>query len=145
MEQTRLAVIGAGHIGAKHVELVAAHPMCSLVGICDTDPSRRAVADQFGVPFHASVEALIECEHPVGAIIATPTSHHASVAELCAEQSIHVLIEKPIAGTMQQAQDIVQTTTECGARVLVGYHRRPDADQLGSRSGQPALHLRRDH
>jgi predicted dehydrogenase len=50
MEQTRLAVIGAGYIGTKHSELAAAHPMCALVGICDTDPSRRAVANQFGVP-----------------------------------------------------------------------------------------------
>ena len=133
MEQARLAVIGAGHIGVKHAELVAAHPMCALVGICDTDPSGRAVADQFGVPFHSSVETLIEREHPAGAIIATPTSHHASVAELCAKQSVHVLIEKPMAGTMQQAQDIVQTTSECGTRVLVGYHRRHNALILKAR------------
>ena len=107
--------------------------MCSLVGICDTEPSRKAVADQFGVPFHASVEALIERECPAGAIIATPTSHHASVAEVCAKQSVHVLIEKPIAGTMQQAQDIVQTTSKCGTRVLVGYHRRHNALILKAR------------
>lgn len=133
MEQTRLAVIGAGHIGAKHAELVATHPMCSLVGICDTDLSRRIVADQFAVPFHSSVETLIEREHPVGAIIATPTSHHASVAKLCAKQSVNVLIEKPIAGTMQQAQDIVRMTSKCGTRVLVGYHRRHNALILKAR------------
>jgi predicted dehydrogenase len=133
MEQVRLAVIGAGYIGVKHAELVATHPMCLLVGICDTDPSRRAIADQFGVPFYTSVEALIKHEHPAGAIIATPTSHHASVAKMCAKQSIHVLIEKPIADTMQQAQDIVQTANKCDTRILVGYHRRHNALILKAR------------
>ena len=133
MEPARLAVIGAGLIGEKHAELVSAHPMCSLVGICDTDPSRRAVADRFGVPFHTSVAALIEQEKPSGAIIATPTSHHASVAEECAKRSVHALIEKPIADTIERAQHIVETASDCSTRVLVGHHRRHNALVLKAR------------
>jgi len=133
MEQTRLAVIGTGRMGVRHAELVHAHPMCSLVGICDTDPSRKAVAEQFGVPFHASVESLIEQEHPAGAVIATPTSHHASVAETCAERAVHVLIEKPIADTMEAARRIIETTRNRDTRVLVGYHRRHNALILKAR------------
>ena len=133
MEQTRLAIIGTGRMGVRHAELVHAHPMCSLVGVCDTDPSRKAVADRFGVPFHTSVEALIEARKPAGAIIATPTSHHASVAEMCAERSVHVLIEKPIADTMEGARRIIETTRNCSTRVLVGYHRRHNALILRAR------------
>lgn len=124
MRQTRLAVIGTGRMGARHAELIHAHPMCSLVGICDVDPGRQNIAARFGVPFHTSVEELIEQEKPSAAIIATPTSHHASVAETCAQHSVHVLIEKPIADTMEGAQRITETTRSCGVRVLVGYHRR---------------------
>jgi len=127
MEQTRIAVIGAGRMGVRHAELVHTHPMCSLAGICDTAPSRKAVADRLGVPFYASAEALIEQERPSGAIIATPASDHASVAEACAERSVHVLIEKPIADTIERAQRIVETTRRCGVRVLVGHHRRHNA------------------
>jgi len=133
MEQTRLAIMGVGRMGVRHAELVHAHPMCSLVGICDTDPSRKAVADRLGVPFHTSVEVLIEQERPAGAIVATPTSHHASVAETCAERSVHVLIEKPIADTVEGAQRIVERTSSCDTRVLVGYHRRHNALVLKAR------------
>jgi predicted dehydrogenase len=67
---------------------------------------------------------LIEREKPAGAIIATSNAHHASVAEVCAERSVHVLIEKPIADSIERAQHIVETTQNCGTRVLVGHHRR---------------------
>ena len=127
MKATRLAVIGVGLIGERHAGLVRAHSTCSLVGICDADPGRKAIADRLGVPFHTSVEALLEQEKPSGAIVATPTCHHASVAELCAKRSVHTLIEKPIADTIDQARLIVETTRRCGTRVLVGHHRRHNA------------------
>ena len=133
MKPTKLAVIGVGLIGERHAELVRAHPTCSLVGICDADPGRKAIADRLGVPFHTSVEALLEQEKPSGAIVATPTSHHASVAELCAKRSVHALIEKPIADTVERARLIVETTRKCGTRVLVGHHRRHSALVLKAR------------
>ena len=88
IKQVRLAVIGAGQMGVKHAELVRRHDACVLVGICDLDPSRQAVADRLQVPFYRSAETLIERERPSGAIIATPNSRHASVAETCAERSV---------------------------------------------------------
>lgn len=124
MEPVRLAVIGAGLIGVRHAELVRAQAMCSLVGICDVDAGRKAVADALGVPFYRSAKELIEREQPSGAIIATPNAHHAAVAETCAKRSVHVLIEKPIADTLVQAQRIVETASNCGTLVLVGHHRR---------------------
>ncbi len=133
MKQTRLAVVGVGRMGVKHTELVQAHPHCSLVGVCDAAPDRKAVADRLGVPFYTSVEALIEETRPAGVIIATPTSHHVSVAETCAERSVHVLVEKPIADTMGGARRLIETTRKYGARVLVGYHRRHNALILKTR------------
>ena len=120
----RLAVIGAGLIGAKHAELISASDTCSLVGICDADPGRKAVAGKLGVPFYQSAQELLQREAPSGAIIATPTAAHAAVAETCAKRSVHILIEKPIADTLDQAQRIAETADNWGARVLVGHHRR---------------------
>ncbi|MBT3398744.1 MAG: Gfo/Idh/MocA family oxidoreductase, partial [Rhodospirillaceae bacterium] len=120
-------------MGVRHAELVHTHPRCSLVGICDMDPDRQAAADRFGVPFYTSVEALLERDKPAGAIIATSNAHHVSVAEACAEQAVHVLIEKPIADTIEGARRIVEVTRRCGTRVLVGYHRRHNALILKAR------------
>ena len=124
MEPVRLGVVGTGLMGARHVELVQACDMCSLVGICDVDSSRKTIADALNVPFCRTPEDLIEREKPSGVIIATPNAHHAVIAEVFAKRSVHMLIEKPIADTLPQAMRIAETANHSGARVLVGHHRR---------------------
>jgi len=124
MERVRIAVIGAGLIGAKHAELVRANGACELVGICDTDTARRRVAEALEVPFHTSADELIEREHPHGAIVATPNSAHASACIACAERGVHILVEKPIADTLDNARQIIAAASQHGISVLVGHHRR---------------------
>ena len=124
MSNVRLAILGAGSMGRKHAELVAASDACSLVGLCDAAACGREVADHLGVPFYQDAEELLERERPDGAIIATPNAAHVAGAEACAEHSVHALIEKPIADTPEAAQHIVQATEDGGSRVLVGHHRR---------------------
>ena len=123
-EPVRLAVIGAGLVGRRHAELVAAHSGCLLVGVCDVDPSRGPIAEAINVPFYQDIEELLERQQPEGAIISTPNGDHASVAEVCARRSVHVLIEKPIADSMDAAQRIVKAAEDTGIQVLVGHHRR---------------------
>lgn len=124
MDPVKLAVIGAGLIGMKHAELIAGDDACSLVGICDVDPSRSSVADEFNVPFYQHVEDLLKTACPEGVIVSTPNSDHASVVELCARNSVHVLVEKPIADTMEASTRIIDIADRMGIQVLVGHHRR---------------------
>ena len=124
IEPVRLAVIGAGLVGKRHAELVAANSSCVLVGICDIDPSRGQIAEELKVPFYLDVEDLLERELPEGAIISTPNGDHASVVEVCARRTVHVLIEKPIADGMDAAHRIVKAADDTGIQVLVGHHRR---------------------
>ena len=119
-----MAVIGAGLVGRRHAELVAAHNGSLLVGICDVDRGRRPIAEELNVPFYQDVEELLERETPQGAIISTPNGDHASVAEVCARRSVHVLIEKPIADAMDAAYRIIKAADDTGIQVLVGHHRR---------------------
>ena len=123
-QPTRIAVIGSGLIGSRHAELVSRHAACSLVAICDVDVGRRQVAEELNVPFYEDLEALLERESPEGAIIATPNDSHAAIAEACARRSVHVLIEKPIAGTIADANAITRVADEGRNQVLVGHHRR---------------------
>ena len=124
MDQVRLAVIGAGLMGSRHAKLIHAHGDCRLVGVCDVDAGLGAIAEACGVPFYRDVEELLERESPQGAVIATPNAYHADHHEACARRSVHVLIEKPIAGSLDDARRIVQTADETGIPVLVGHHRR---------------------
>ena len=124
MEPVKLAVVGAGLIGSRHVRLVHRRPECSLVGICDPDPGRRPVAEEFDVPFYRDLSALLEEQQPEGAIVATPNGTHLAVAEVCAGKGVALLIEKPIADTLPAARRIVEVAAAAGCRVLVGHHRR---------------------
>ncbi len=120
----RLAVVGAGLIGSKHARLIRAQSGCALVGIGDFDSNRKPVAEEFNVPFYEDVESLLDREVPEGVIVATPNGTHAVIAELCSRRSMHVLIEKPIAATLEDAQHIVKLAADSKIQVLVGHHRR---------------------
>jgi predicted dehydrogenase len=119
-----MVVVGVGLIGRKHAALINKLDTCSLVGICDTDPSCQSIADELGVPFYQDVELLLRQEAPDGAAVATPNGMHAEVAEICAKHSVHMLIEKPVASTLEQALRILRVTADSGVRVLVAHHRR---------------------
>jgi len=119
-----LVVIGAGLIGQKHIKFVNASKRCSLAGICDVDPSREALAAEFNVPFYQNVDEMLDRERPDGAIIATPNRLHLVAAEACARHSVHMLVEKPIADTLEDAHRIVNLAEETGVQLLVGHHRR---------------------
>ncbi len=127
MKPVKLAVIGTGLIGRKHAELVNANDSCLLVGTCDVDSGGRAVADELNVPFYRNVAEILERERPEGAIIATPNGTHSAIAEACAKRSVHVLIEKPIADTLSEANRIVKMADDSGIKILVGHHRRHNA------------------
>ncbi len=124
MAPVRLVVVGLGWIGRKHATLVHGYTDCSLVGLCDVDDQRRSFADELSVPFYRDPSELLAREKPQGAIIATPNGQHARVVEVCPSHGVHVLIERPIADTLRDAERAVNVAAENGIRVLVGHHRR---------------------
>lgn len=124
MSRLKIAVVGAGLIGKKHIELVAASSECELVAICDENPAAREIADRYDTHFYSNIHSML-AEQPLdGAIIAAPTNLHTPLAVACAERRVHALIEKPIASTLAQAQAIIQAAEQYNIRVLVGHHRR---------------------
>lgn len=120
----RIAIVGAGVIGQKHAGLIRASAVGELVGICDSDGSRRQVAQQFQVPFYQKLEELLIAQRPAGVIVATPNHLHAPVAEVCAAHGVHLLVEKPIADSLVDAERISRAAQQAGVQVLVGHHRR---------------------
>ncbi len=116
----RILVVGGGLIGIRHVQAVRENPNCTLVGLADPDMTIQPDITRYA--------AMGEVQSPVdGVIIATPTHLHAAHAKEAAQRGWHMLIEKPVAGTLQDAQDLEATLSTKNTRSLVGHHRRHHA------------------
>jgi predicted dehydrogenase len=98
-------------------------PGCDLVGIYDADPARaEAVAQQHGAQAYTSMSAL--CAAVDGVIVATPTVTHAEVATACLQAGCHVLLEKPIAATVEEAEALVAFSRTCDRVLMIGHVER---------------------
>jgi predicted dehydrogenase len=122
----RLAVIGAGTIGARHVHLAAAEPACRLVAVADPAPAAAALAKAAGVACYADFEEMLDRERPDGAIVAVPTALHAPVGLACVARGVHLLMEKPVAESVAAGRELVDAAARAGVRLAVGHHRRFD-------------------
>ncbi len=121
--EVRLAVVGVGHLGKHHVRVAASLPGVKLVGVHDHHVGRaEEVAREFGVSVLPSVEAV--AEEAEGVIIATPTVTHARIAGDLLDRGRDVLIEKPIAGTLAEADGLLARARAKGAIVQVGHVER---------------------
>ena len=119
----RVGVIGVGHLGRHHARVAAELPECSLVGVHDVDRERgAAVAAERGVRAFDDLDGLLAEVN--AAAVAVPTSAHHAVAMRCLDSGVHVLIEKPIASTLEEARDIVSKARERGLTVQVGHSER---------------------
>jgi predicted dehydrogenase len=116
----RLGVFGAGALGYHHVRLAAASPEAELVGVFDPDPAaaRRAADDHGARPFGSAAELAGEIE---AAVVAVPTVAHAEVAGPLLERGVHVLVEKPMASSLEEADALVAAATRSGAVLGVGH------------------------
>jgi len=127
----RVAVIGVGAFGRNHVrvyrELEAAHPgLVKLVAFVEKDAiTRDAAAARLNLPAYSSVEDLLASPHrPHAASICVPTIHHASVAEVLLQNGVDVLIEKPFANNLADA-DRVLALARANNRILqIGHLER---------------------
>ena len=124
MSQLRIAILGAGTMGRRHIDYVNASGECQLVAICDPDTGVAKLAAKNEVPlFHDELEAL-DLAAPDGAIIAAPTNLHEELAMACIRRGIVPLVEKPITAGLEEAQRLVDDAAAAGVPVLVGHHRR---------------------
>lgn len=119
-----IAVFGAGAIGRMHIERIVGHEQVSLAGIADPSGDAHALAERLGVAWFAEPHELLERVRPAAAIIATPNATHTGLAAECLARNIPVLVEKPIADTLQNAQRLCELAESSGVPVLVGHQRR---------------------
>ena len=123
MNKTRVAVAGAGLIGLAHIAIAQKSPTCALTAIVDPAPAAEAAAKKAGVPLYKSLDELIAKDRPDGVILATPNQLHVPQALQCIEAGLPMLLEKPIAPTVEEGERLLRAADAAGARILIGHHR----------------------
>jgi predicted dehydrogenase len=119
----RVAVVGVGHLGQHHARLLSAMDGVDLVGVVDTKPGRaREIAERFGT---AAFERAQEVAGRVDAVsIAVPTLAHVDVALPFVEAGVPVLVEKPIAASLAEADRLLAAAEGRGTIVATGHTER---------------------
>jgi predicted dehydrogenase len=121
---TRIAVIGAGLIGRKHLGILRDDPAFTVAGIADPSPEAAAYARENGFPHFTDTDALLDTTKPDGVIVANPNAMHRATALACVARGIPAIVEKPIADTIPDALAIVEAAEKAKVPVLTGHHRR---------------------
>ncbi len=123
MSAPRVGVIGAGSLGYHHVRLLRDMPNVEFAGFYDIDATRAAaVQKELGASAAPSLTALLDRVDAVTVVVPTP-AHHA-VAKQALARGIHVLIEKPITTTLDEADDLLATARATKALVQTGHVER---------------------
>jgi predicted dehydrogenase len=140
---TRVAVIGTGVMGRNHVRVLRELGEVDLVGVADANRDAAfQVAGIHGTRGYGSHQELFEREKPEAVIVAAPTNNHHAVVLDALEAGCHVLVEKPIAATLEEADDLVARAVSAKRVLAVGHierynpavielKRRLDEGQLG--------------
>jgi UDP-N-acetyl-2-amino-2-deoxyglucuronate dehydrogenase len=108
MSKIRFAVVGCGHIGKRHAEMITRNPEAELVALIDIKERSKLGIDAFQVPFYNSLESFLSSDVKTDVVtIATPNGFHAPQAILALNAGNHVVIEKPMALSKSDAEQVI--------------------------------------
>ncbi|REJ71850.1 MAG: gfo/Idh/MocA family oxidoreductase, partial [Proteobacteria bacterium] len=115
----KLLLAGTGLIGERHLNHILEHPDLTLAGIIDPVVENRTTPHAPGFATLDDVDVAAD-----GIILATPTDTHAPLTIAALERGLHVLVEKPVAASLAEADQMIAASKRTGKKILVGHHRR---------------------
>lgn len=123
MEKIRVAVVGTGYLGRQHVRVLSEQPNVELVGIVDKNPTTaQKVAKEFSTIAYPNHEVLLGKVSAV--ILAVPTQNHAAIGCEFLNHGTDLLVEKPIASSLSEAERLIQTACQHSRILQVGHLER---------------------
>jgi UDP-N-acetyl-2-amino-2-deoxyglucuronate dehydrogenase len=118
----KFALVGCGRIAKRHAELLGNHQIrdATLAAVCDVvRPKAEAVAGPFQVPVYTDMHEMMQREQPDVAVVLTESGHHAEHAIALAPYGKHLIVEKPMALTLDDADAMIRACDRHGARLFV--------------------------
>ncbi len=123
MDRLRIGVIGVGHLGRRHAQIFAHMKTAELAGVFDTDQHKaRRTATECATAAFADLPSLLAATDAVSVVV--PTQAHYEVAAAALEQGAHVFLEKPIAATLSQADQLIRKAMAAGRVLQIGHIER---------------------
>ncbi len=118
-QKIKFAVIGYGHIGKRHAEMVRRNPNSELIAVCDILPAKENKAEDIGVPYFTSYDELLEANLDINVInICVPNGLHFDYTIKALEKYKHVVVEKPIALSRNEAEKMTFKSLEVSRHVF---------------------------
>lgn len=110
MSKIKFAVVGQGHIGKRHAEMVRRNPNCELVAVCDVAPKEKLGLDNLTEKFYNSIDELLTAHPEVEVVnVCTPNGLHCEHSLKALEKDKHVVVEKPMALSKSDCEKILYT------------------------------------
>lgn len=122
--QLRVAVIGTGNMGKNHVRNYFLLPEAELVGIADVDPTAKSLADKYKTDFFTNYKTMLDETKPDAVSVVVPTPFHLEVASEVMNRGINCLLEKPIASSVREADELIACAEKNKVIFTVGHIER---------------------
>jgi predicted dehydrogenase len=124
-KKIKFAVVGCGHIGKRHAEMISRNPNCELVALVDIKSKKDLDIDKYQTSFFNDINDLLKCDLDIDVVtIATPNGLHASQAIKVLEAKKHVVIEKPMALSKADAEKIIFKGLEVSKQIFTVMQNR---------------------
>ncbi len=119
MGKVKFAVVGCGHIGKRHIEMIMRNPETELVAVCDILPKDKLNISHLNIPFYQSISSLLESNLNFDVLnVCTPNGLHAEQAILALKNNKHVVIEKPMALNKIDCLHVIDVATQKQKKVF---------------------------
>jgi predicted dehydrogenase len=123
LEKLKIAVIGVGHLGKEHARIYSEIPEVSLVGIVDINKDTgEAVAQRCNTKYYSSFKEILNKVNAASVVV--PTRFHYEITRELLKNGIHVLVEKPMTGTVSDAEDLIKLSKKTSTILQPGYIER---------------------
>ncbi|WP_066058017.1 Gfo/Idh/MocA family protein [Robertmurraya korlensis] len=126
MKKLRVGVIGCGSIARhRHLPEYAANPNVELVAVCDNNAERALeIGEKYGVPSYTSFVELLRNAEVDAVSVCTPNYLHAPISNAALLAGVHVLCEKPMATSKEEAESMIETAKTSGKKLMIAHNQR---------------------
>ncbi len=125
LRQIGFGVIGLGTFGKNHVAAYVEHPFARLVAVCDIkEELAKDTAEKYKVKYYTDYREMLENPDIEAISVVTPDFLHRDPVIACAEKGKHILCEKPLATTVEDAEEMVKAVEKAGVTLMVDFHNR---------------------